>query len=293
MPDARSPQIVFRVTDTGIGMSVEQLKKVFQPFTQADVSTTRKYGGTGLGLAIARHFCQMMGGDIEVESREGFGSTFTIRLPERVREEEEEEKEEVVKSVRPAFVKNLAGGDVAEGRPAAKSPAAAGESTFTVLAIDDDPAVGELIARRLTREKFRVEIAASGEEGLQLARTLHPDAIVLDVLMRGMNGWAVLSALKAEPDLAEVPVIVASSLDDKNFGFGLGAADYLTKPIDRNRLLTLLRKYKKPCNQILIVEDDGATRDRAAAHGAKKRGLVFWKRKMAWKRYSCARSCRI
>ena len=270
IPDARSPQIVFRVTYTGIGMSVEQLKKLFQPFTQADASTTRKYGGTGLGLAIARHFCQMMGGDIEVESREGFGSTFTIRLPERVGEEEEE-----VKSGRPTFVKNLAGGDAAEGRPAAKSPPAAGEGTFTVLAIDDDPAVGELIARRLAKEKFRVEIAASGEEGLQLARTLHPDAIVLDVLMRGINGPAVLSALKAEPDLADVPVIVASSLDDKNFGFALGAADYLTKPIDRNRLLTLLRKYNKPCNQILIVEDDGGTRDRAAADIRKRGGWCF------------------
>ncbi|MBW4492468.1 MAG: response regulator [Oscillatoria princeps RMCB-10] len=256
MPSAVRLEILFRVTDTGIGMSPEQLKKVFQPFTQADASTTRKYGGTGLGLAIARHFCQMMGGDIEVESLEGFGSTFTIRLPEGVSEEEEE-----VKSVGPALMKNLASGDAAEGGAVAKSPAAAGAGTFTVLAIDDDPAVGELISRRLAKEKFRVEIAASGEAGLQLARTLHPDAIVLDVLMRGMNGWAVLSTLKADPNLADVPVIVASSLDDKNFGFALGAADYLTKPIDRNRLLTLLRKYKKPCNQILIVEDDGATRE--------------------------------
>ncbi|WP_017719332.1 hybrid sensor histidine kinase/response regulator [Kamptonema formosum] len=258
MPDARSPQILFCVTDTGIGMSPEQLLKVFQPFTQADASTTRKYGGTGLGLAIARHFCQMMGGDIEVESRQGCGSTFTIRLPERVREEGGEEE---VKSGGPTLMKNLATAEAALGRPAAKSPAAAGAGAFTVLAIDDDPAVGELIARRLAKEKFRVEIAASGEAGLQLARTLHPDAIVLDVLMRGMNGWAVLSALKADRDLADVPVIVASSLDDKNFGFALGAADYLTKPIDRNRLLTLLRKYKKPANQILIVEDDGATRE--------------------------------
>lgn len=248
--EAQLPQayILFRIRDTGIGMTSEQLHNVFKAFDQADASTTRQYGGTGLGLAITRHFCQMMGGEIEVESQLGQGSTFTLRLPARVRPLQNSAKRSVSK-------------------PLETSDPAPTAFTNTVLAIDDDPAVLDLIARRFKKEGFSIETASTGQEGLLRARQLHPDAIILDVLMRDMNGWSVLAALKADPQLAEIPVIMSTILDDRNLGFTLGASDFLTKPIDNQRLTRLLSKYKKRKikyavpHQILIVEDDPLLRE--------------------------------
>jgi CheY-like chemotaxis protein len=136
------------------------------------------------------------------------------------------------------------------------------EGTSTVLIIDDDPAVRDLLERFLSKEGFQVASAASGEEGLRLANALHPVAITLDVLMPGMDGWAVLTALKADPTLADTPVIMLTIMDDKNLGYALGAADYLTKPIDRGRLLALLRRYQRhqPSHPILVVDDDSLIR---------------------------------
>jgi len=233
--------LAFRVIDTGIGMTPEQMGKLFQAFAQADASTTRQYGGTGLGLAITQRFCQMMGGDITVESTLGQGSTFTIRLPAVV--------------IDP---KAIAAPHV-EAPPASALP----EGTPTVLVIDDDPTVHDLMQRFLRREGLRMVAAASGEEGLRLARELRPAAITLDVMMPGMDGWAMLTALKADPLLADIPVIMLTIVDDKNMGYALGAADYLTKPIDWGRLAVILQKYRcahPPCT-MLVVEDDADTRD--------------------------------
>jgi CheY-like chemotaxis protein/nitrogen-specific signal transduction histidine kinase len=233
--------LTFRVSDTGIGMTPEQMGKLFQAFTQAETSTTRQYGGTGLGLAISRHFCQMMGGDISVESALGQGSTFTIRLPAEVVDPKAETTPR------------------AEVFQASTLP----EGVPTVLVIDDDPTVCELLQRFLSKEGFRVASAAGGEEGLRLAKTLHPVVITLDVMMPGMDGWAVLTALKADANVADIPVIMLTIVDDKNLGYALGAADYLTKPIDRERLAIILQKYRcahPPCT-VLVVEDDADTCD--------------------------------
>ncbi len=232
--------IVFRVGDTGIGMTPEQMGKLFQEFTQADASTTRKYGGTGLGLALSRRFCRMMGGDITVASEVGTGSTFTITLPAEVGQ--------------------------AETQPEAPTPATSEpllRGTPTVLVIDDDPATRDLLQRFLRKEGFQVVSAVGGEEGLRLARALHPTVITLDVMMPGMDGWAVLTALKADPDVADIPVIMLSILDDKSIGYTLGASDYLTKPIDQERLLAILEKFRRDQlpGDILVVEDDTATRE--------------------------------
>ncbi|MGH8058212.1 MAG: response regulator, partial [Candidatus Entotheonellia bacterium] len=231
--------VIFRVRDTGIGMTPEQMGKLFQPFTQADTSTTRQYGGTGLGLTITRRFCQMMGGDIAVESELRKGTTFTIRLP--------------------AEVMDPKAGRAPEVQAHARSQP---EGMSTLLVIDDDPTVRDLLQRFLGKEDFRVVTASGGEEGLRLARELHPDALTLDLLMPGMDGWAVLSALKADADLANIPVIMLTIVDDKNLGYALGASDYLTKPVDRDRLLAVLRKYQRqqPSHPILVVEDDSLTR---------------------------------
>jgi PAS domain S-box-containing protein len=231
--------ITFRVTDTGIGITPEQMGKLFQTFAQADVSTTRKYGGTGLGLAISRQFCQMMGGDITVESAVGQGSTFTIRLPAEV----------VDRRTAPAPLREGAL-PVPEGAP-------------TVLVIDDDPTVHDLLQRFLSREGFRMVAAAGGDEGLRLAKELRPAVITLDVLMAGMDGWAVLTALKADDATADIPVIMLTIIDEKQMGYALGAVDYLTKPIEWERLAAMLQKYRcahPPC-PVLIVEDHAETRE--------------------------------
>jgi CheY-like chemotaxis protein/anti-sigma regulatory factor (Ser/Thr protein kinase) len=228
------------VSDTGIGMSPKQMGNLFQAFTQADASTTRQYGGTGLGLVITRHFCQMMEGDISVESELGVGSTFTIELPAVVAEPATE----------PALV--------ADGQ-FETAPWGAG----TVLVIDDEPIVCRLLERFLGKEGFQVETALDGEEGLRLARELQPDAITLDVLMPGIDGWTVLAMLKTDPDLADIPVIMLTIVDDKGKGYALGAAEYMVKPIDRDRLAAVLRPYRSASHpfRVLVVEDEAVTRE--------------------------------
>ena len=222
--------MLFSVSDTGIGMTPEQLTRLFETFSQADAATTRKYGGTGLGLALSRRLCRMMGGDVTVESASGEGSTFTIRLPAVVATAVEE----------PTV-------------PAAPGREASGIGT--VLVIDDEASVRDLMHRFLTKEGFRVVTASGGEEGLRHARELKPDAITLDVMMPGMDGWAVLSALKAEPAVADIPVIMLTIVDDRNLGYALGASDYLTKPIDRERLVPVLKKHRRD-RPVLVVDDD-------------------------------------
>jgi GAF domain-containing protein/CheY-like chemotaxis protein len=227
--------ITFGVADTGIGMTPEQMGRLFEDFSQAEASTTRRYGGTGLGLALSRRLCRMMGGEITVASALGEGSTFTMRLPAVVAEA----------NVEPV-----------PGASAAGEPQAAG----TVLVIDDEPTVRDLMKRFLVKEGFRVALAAGGADGLRLAKELRPDTITLDVMMPGMDGWAVLSALKADPDLADIPVIMLTIVDDKNLGYSLGASDYLTKPLDRERLLSVLNKYRREA-PVLVVDDDATLRE--------------------------------
>jgi CheY-like chemotaxis protein len=234
--------IKFRVSDTGIGMTPEQMGKLFEAFTQAEASTTRKYGGTGLGLTISQKFCQMMGGDITVESAPGQGSTFTILLPAEVVDPE------------------AALAPHAEGIPATAVPTP--EGAPTVLVIDDDPRVHDLMQRFLRKEGLHMVAAMDGEEGLRLAKTVRPTMITLDVLMPGMDGWAVLSALKSDPELTDIPVIMITIMDEKQMGYTLGATDYLTKPIEWKRLASILQKYKcahPPC-PVLVVEDDAEIR---------------------------------
>ena len=228
------------VCDTGIGMTSEQMGELFQAFSQVHTCSGSSYGGTGLGLVISKRFCQMMGGDITVDSEYGVGSTFTIRLPT---ESEFCEKEPVAPAVHRV-------------EPVPERPG-------IVLVIDDDPIVLDLMERYLSKEGFRVETASGGEEGLKLAGQLHPDAITLDVVMPGMDGWEVLSALKANPDLADIPVIMFTIVDDKNKGYTLGASDYLIKPINRDRLVSILQKYRRdlPHFEVLVVEDDAETRE--------------------------------
>ncbi len=252
--------IVMQVADTGIGMTAEQTARLFQDFVQADSSTTRRYGGTGLGLAISRRFCRMMGGDITVRSAPGRGSTFTIRLPAIA--ELEEGAPTAALSVRPA------GGmrGMATGAAAARSGA--------VLVVDDDPTVRELMQRYLEKEGFEVLTAANGVEALARAREVRPAAITLDVMMPDIDGWTVLSALKGDPALADIPVVLATIVDDRQRGYALGATDYLVKPIDREQLARILRTHcDRQGARVLLVEDEEPER-RAVRQALERDGWL-------------------
>lgn len=239
-----SDWVYFKVSDTGIGMTPEQLGKLFQAFAQADSSVANKYGGTGLGLAISRHFAQMMGGDITAESEFGKGTTFTLTLPRNVS---------------------------APGQPPRKAIESASSNeqeaySSTLLVIDDDVATHEIMQREFAGKGIRVIGAYSGDEGLEKAFEVRPDLITLDALMQGMDGWQVLSKLKSDPLLAHVPVIMLTIMDEKKKGFSLGVSEYLVKPADRSELTSLVSKYLGNADRLpnamglLLIDDDSVSR---------------------------------
>ena len=230
--------VEFKVSDTGIGMTVEQLARLFQAFAQAEASTSRDYGGTGLGLAITRHFCRMLGGDVTAESAPGKGSTFAIRVPA------------IAPDVK-AEVQEIA------AQPA--SPAGRG----TILIVDDEKSTHDLLERELSSAGYHIMHAAGGREGLRLAKQARPDVITLDIIMPDLDGWSVLKALKADPDLCDIPVVLVTIMRDRDLGFALGAADYITKPLDRDVLMRVVGRHVRGDGraQVLVVDDDPKTRD--------------------------------
>jgi signal transduction histidine kinase/DNA-binding response OmpR family regulator len=237
MSNPLKPVFRFAVKDSGIGMNKEQVGRLFQAFTQADASTTRNYGGTGLGLTITKHFCVMLGGDIEVVSAPGEGATFTITLPDGQAGPATEHMATV-----PAF-----------------SGAATGR---TVLIVDDDPTVHDVLRATIAREGYRLLHAYDGEQALTIAREERPDVITLDVMMPKLDGWTVLGKLKSDPALAPIPVIMLTIVDERTTGYSLGAAEYMTKPVDRSRLLELLRRFASKSREavVLVVDDSDDVR---------------------------------
>jgi len=247
------PQISFRVTDSGIGMTPEQIDRLFQAFAQADSSTTRKFGGTGLGLAITRHFARMLGGDVSVTSQPDVGSTFTLVIPVHDRSNPPAEQD----ATEP---KREVSGDVA--------------GTHTVLVVDDDEAVHDVVGAMLGREGYRVLHARSGSEAMTLAREQQPDAITLDVMMPQMDGWTVLSSLKADAQTRDIPVVIVTMLNDRAIALSLGADAFLSKPIDWAQLSAVLkqcsRHHAMSAAPVLVVDDDPEMRD--IARGWRRRG---------------------
>jgi GAF domain-containing protein/DNA-binding response OmpR family regulator len=234
--------VTIAVSDTGIGMTQEQIGKLFQEFSQADASTTRKYGGTGLGLAISKRFCQMMGGDITVESQPGHGSSFTIRLPRVVQIGQAPTR-------------------VTEADAASAPPVGVGAQDRLILVVDDDATVRDLVGRHLERSGFAVVTAGGGQEGLRRVRELRPAAVTLDIMMPDLDGWTVLAAIKGDPVVAATPVVLMSIVDQKNRGYALGAADYLVKPVDRAKLIeTLAHICGSISGKALLVDDDEVVR---------------------------------
>lgn len=230
-----SQRLVIQVTDTGIGMTPDQCEKLFQEYVQAEEGTTRKYGGTGLGLALCRQLARLMGGEIQVESTPGKGSTFTVEIP-------------YLPPVRPDS--GPAGGSGSNHRG-------------TILVIEDDADFREGLVRIFQREGCETLDAATGQEGLELARMVHPDLITLDVNLPDISGWEVLATLRAEQAFAAVPIILMTLSDDRSQGFALGASDFLPKPIEVRKCVEMLQRHLTrglPRN-ILLVEDDERLRE--------------------------------
>lgn len=242
-------RIVINVSDTGVGIPEDKLDHIFDEFSQADSSTTRDYGGTGLGLAITRRFCRMMGGDVTVSSTPGKGSTFTIELPASV---------DALKAAKET-ARDEAASDTGTQLGAAVPIPSNGHAT--ILVVDDDETSRELLNRTLTKDGYHVVMAADGAECLRLAHELKPDAITLDVMMPGIDGWSVLKSIKGDDELKHIPVIMISIVHDRAMGFALGASEYLTKPIDRRLLLELARRHTTDKSHVLVVEDDDAARE--------------------------------
>ena len=259
----------FEVADSGIGMSKEQTARLFQPFMQADASTTRKYGGTGLGLAIIKRFTDLMGGEVSVSSQPDVGTTFVVSFPREI------QSDDSMKGI--SFVDQQDSNPSASGDSSAltsnpETPNSA-DRKKSVLVIDDDAAVRDVMMRVLLAEGINPVTASESLEGIEVARKLHPDLIVLDVLMPRVDGWSVLGILKADPELADIPVIMQTVRDDRDMAFLLGAADYVVKPVERDRFLAAIQKHlTEGQTNVLIVEDDEATRE-ALVRMAERAGI--------------------
>jgi len=228
--------VTVKVADTGIGIPEDKLDTIFEEFTQVDASTTRRAGGTGLGLPITRHFVQMHGGEINVESKGGVGSVFAFTLPIHPREEKEEQ---------------AASGETSEAQ-------APDGKRRLVLAVDDDAHVLSLYKRYLEDEGYQVIGMTGSENVVQKAKEVLPYAITLDVLMPGKDGWQVLQELKNCPETHDIPIVICSILSEEGRGFSLGAADYLVKPIMEDELLNALGRLDHPKGkrvEVLVIDD--------------------------------------
>ena len=255
--ESTNKTIKFAVKDTGIGLNQFEMEHLFQPFVSASSSTYRKYGGTGLGLVISKQFAILMGGNLTVESIHGQGSTFTVSLPAYLSN-----------VIYPIPATNSNGCIDSDQIPVSTVK----NSHGTVLVIDDEVTSRNLLCTYANKAGWNAVAVKDAMAGIQYARLYHPDVITLDVLMPGMDGWSVLEILRAEPEFKSIPIIMCTIVDDKHRGFALGVSDYLVKPVTRDHLITVLRKYnKKDPGYLLIVEDDQSTRE-LVGHTARKLG---------------------
>ncbi len=255
------------VTDTGIGITEEDQKKLFNPFKQLDASTTREYQGTGLGLALVKKFTQLHGGDVWLESKVGEGSTFGFSIPVKnksvidphtqptpqpSREPTRPEVPAISEEVDTKKIKNIA--------PHISVPENSDGTEPLILVIEDDPRSRELLTLSLVDAGYRVIAATNGKDGVTMAKVMKPFAITTDIMMPGMDGWDVLNNLRTNERTSSIPIIIISMVDDKNIGLASGASDYFVKPVDKNTLLDTIEKLKNSINttspRILIVDDE-------------------------------------
>lgn len=236
--------ITFQISNPNLKLDEEQQQQFEQILGHTDPSSAYKYDSTGLGLAITNYLVHMMAGEVSVETDSDYGISFKVRLPAKITFSNEQTQ--VISQTAEAVL----------------------EEGGIVLVIDDDLEVRTVLQKYLSKLGYQVELADNGEEGLRLAKKIFPDVITLDVMMPKMDGWEVLSYLKADPELDHIPVIVLSMIEDKSVGYSLGASDYLIKPITREQISKVLQKYHFAHNDttqlIMVIDDDAVTRDMTA-----------------------------
>ncbi len=257
--------IAFSVSDTGIGIPKDKLGIIFEAFQQVDGSTKRKYGGTGLGLSISRELSHTLGGEIQVESDEGKGSTFTLYLPYQFDAGSVKQNSQRV-SIKEKPVQRITVPEpVQSEEPAVIDEGIDDRHTIndkskTILIMEDDPSFAKVLLEFVRERNYKGVIAYQGNTGLSLARLYKPDAIMLDMKLPVMDGVEVLKQLKNDPELRHVPVQVISGYDRKKEGLELGAFDYIRKPVTQEMLWKAFDKIEsfvsRKIKHLLVVEDD-------------------------------------
>ena len=239
-----------RVTDTGIGIAPDDLQQLFQAFVQIDSSLSRQYAGTGLGLTMVQRLAELHGGGVMVRSAAGVGAVFTVWLPWR----------EVEERAEPAPAQVTVHAALAELD--AIVPVAPGTSDTgpLVLVVEDDPRAANLMRLQLQAQGYRVEFSRNAEDGLARAAELRPAALVLDIILPGMDGWEMLVRLKDQPETSHIPVVIVSITDEAQRGFALGASQVLVKPVTQGELLAALAAAgldEPPADaKVMVVDDD-------------------------------------
>ena len=265
--------LAIAVSDTGIGIPEDKFHKMFQTFQQVDAGTSRQFGGTGLGLSIARGMARRLGGDIAMQSRFGSGSTFTVLLPEEPPAFEAEplpiESEAPPLASTPVATAPKPSAAPVQSLPPAPTIADDRElirdDDTVILIVEDDPAFARILAELIRRRGYRVLAAGDGESGLKLVREFRPAGVLLDVMLPGMDGWAVIDRMKADASLKDIPVHFISATDDAARGLEAGAIGFLTKPVSKAALLSAFDRLLHPGGQeavrrVLLIDDDAASR---------------------------------